>query len=147
MIKIFIRFTLLFHCFEIVGELTVHCRWSVDNRDDAVNGDLRLDFRPIERANQRLRNCQPRSFDNDVVRLRVATQELSNRRSEFLRDGAADAAVGQLHDAAFLAAFDAAPAQNFSVDPQVAEFVDDQGDALPFGILKDVPDHCRLAGA
>ena len=146
MVEIFVRLTLLFHGVQIVGELAVQGCGSVDNRDNSVNGDLRPDFRPIERANQWLRDGKSRSFDDDVVRLRIAVQELSNRRSEFLRDRAADAAVGQLHDAAFLAAFDAAPVQNFSVDPQVAEFIDDQGNPLSFGVFEDVPYHCCFAG-
>ena len=66
---------------------------------------------------------------------------------EIVGDGAADAAVGEFDDVLVAAGFDAAGFQDLAVDADVAEFVDDQREAAAAGVLQQVADHRRLAGA
>jgi len=61
-------------------------------------------------------------------------------------DGAADAAVGGARRFAFLQANAAAPEQ-LAVDADLAELVDDEGEAAAVGVAQQMLDHGRLAGA
>ena len=69
------------------------------------------------------------------------------RGNEIIRHRAADAAVGQFDDAILGAVLDAAALQNIAVDADVAEFVDDHGEAASAGVFKHVTNERRLAGA
>ncbi len=82
-----------------------------------------------------------------MVERRRALQQRLDRRQEIVGDGAAEAAVGELDDVLLGAGFDAAGFEDFAVDPDVAEFVDDQRDAASAGVLQQVADHGGLAGA
>ena len=75
------------------------------------------------------------------------SSRLFERRHEIVGDGAADAAVGQLDDVILRAALDAAALQDLAVDADIAELVDDHGEAAAVGILQHVADQRRLAGA
>ena len=76
-----------------------------------------------------------------------ALEQLRHRRDEIVGDGAADAAIGELDDVVLAAGFGAAALQHVAVDAEIAELVDDERDALAAGILQEVADHRRLAGA
>ena len=60
----------------------------------------------------------------------VARQDLVERRHEIVGDGAADAAIGEFDDVFLRTSVDAAAFQDFAVDADVAELVDDDGEPL-----------------
>ena len=64
-----------------------------------------------------------------MVRWRLAVEEGLDSGQEVVGDSAADAAVGELEDVAVLAAFDAAALEDFGVDADIAELVDDEREA------------------
>ena len=79
-------------CDTAVGE-----RGAVDHHDHAVDGDAALDRRPLEGLHQRLRQRQAGRLDHDVLGA-VARQDAVERRHEFVRHGAAQAAIGEFDD-------------------------------------------------
>src|SRR4029077_18686269 len=89
---------------------------------------------------------EPGSLDHDVLRRSRMIEETPEGGNEIVRHRATDATVGQLHDAVFRAALDAAALQNLAVDADVAEFIDDHRKAAPAGILEYMADERRLAG-
>src|SRR3546814_3864173 len=76
---------------------------------------------PAERLHQRLRQGEPGGLDDDVVGRLGPVQQRRDGRQEVVGDGAADAAVGQFDDVVVGAALVAAAADQFAVDPEVAE--------------------------
>ena len=74
-------------------------------------------------------------FNNDMVGLVLACEQLFHRRDEVISHGAADAAVRQLHDVVLGAGLVAAAFENVAVHAEIAELVDDQRDAFAFGVL------------
>ena len=82
----------------IVGEPPVGDGGRVDHRDHPVDGQPGAKLRPFERLDQRLGQREARGLDDDVLGLGVAREQRCDRRGEVVRDGAADAAVGQLDD-------------------------------------------------
>ena len=119
----------------------------IDDGDDAVDGDLGLDLGPVEGADQRLRQSEAGGLDDDVVRALLALEQLLHGGDELVGDGAADAAVGELDHVLLAAGFVAAAGEDFVVDAEIAELVDDERDALAPGVRKEVPDQRGLAGA
>ena len=69
------------------------------------------------------------------------------RRHEFVGDGAAQAAIGELDDVLLRAGGIAAAFEDFAVDADIAELVDDDGEPAAVGIGQHVADQRRLAGA
>ena len=131
---------------EIVRHAAVGQRRAVDHDHDAVDGDAALDRRPMERLHQRLRQREPRSFDDDVLDA-IARQNGVERRHELVGDRAAQAAVGQLDDVFLRAGGVAAAFEDFAVDADIAELVDDDGKAAALRVGDHVADERRLAGA
>ena len=122
------------------------CR-AVDHGDNAVDGDAVLHGRPLEGLHERLRQSETRGLDQDMVDLRRARQDLVERRHEIVGYGAADAAIGELDDVFLRAGVDAAALEDFAVNADVAELVDDQRQPLALGVFEDMADQRRLAGA
>jgi hypothetical protein len=116
--------------FEIVRDAAVGERRAIDHDDDAVDGDAALDRRPVERLHQRLRQREAGGFDDDVLDAAFGENGIE-RRHELVGDRAAQAAVGELDDVVFRAGFVAAAFEDFAVDADVAEFVDDDGKRRP----------------
>ena len=77
---------------------------------------------------------------------RQAQQPLDGGR-EIVGHRAADAAIGEFDDILFGTGFIAAGAQNVAIHAHVAEFVDDQREAPPPGVLQQMADHGGLARA
>ena len=76
-----------------------------------------------------------------------APQQGLHRGDEIVGNGAADAAIGELDHILFAAGLLAAGREHFLVDAEIAELVDDERDALAFGVAEHVADQRRLAGA
>ena len=100
----------------------------------------------MERLHQRLRQREAGGFDDDVLDA-VARQNGVERRHEFVGDRAAQAAVGQFDDILLRAGVVAAAFEDFAVDADIAELVDDDGEAAALRVGDDVADQRRLAGA
>ncbi len=69
------------------------------------------------------------------------------RRHEFVGHRAAQAAIGQFDDVLLRTGGVAAAFEDFAVDADVAEFVDDDGEAAALRIGEDMADQRRFAGA
>ena len=81
--------------------------------------------------------CSTPSRDKDGV----------ERRHEFVGHRAAQAAIGQFDDVLLRAGGVAAAFEDFAVDADVAELVDDDGEAAALRVAEHVADERRLAGA
>ena len=79
-------------------------------------------------------------------RVRPVEQRVQGR-DEIVGDGAADAAVRQFDDVLLRAACDAAALDEGAVEAEIAELVDENGEAAPAGILEKVAHQGGLAGA
>ncbi len=135
----------------IVGETAVGDRRRVDDGDDAVDGKARAHARPVERLDERLRQREAGCLDDEMIGRGIERQQPFDRGQEVVRDGAADAAIGEFDDGVFRADGVAAAlqrlAEDLAVDADVAELVDDQREAASFGGRQNMADQCRFAGA
>ena len=113
-------------------------RFGIGNGDDAVDGDARTDIGPVKSLQQRLRQGQPRGFDQNMVRARHQRHQRLDRGDEIIGDGAADAAVGQFDDVFLGAVRQGAGAQNLAIHADIAEFVDDHRQPLALRVLQQV---------
>ena len=77
----------------------------------------------------------------------LARQDGVKRRHEFIGHRAAQAAIGELDDILLRAGGVAAAFEDFAVDADVAEFVDDDGQPPALRVGEDVADQRRFAGA
>ncbi len=112
---------------------------------DAVDGDARADRRPVEGAQERLRKRQPRGLDQDVVGARIEGEERLDRGDEVVGDRAADTSVRQFDDVLGGAVGDGAGLQDLAVHSNVAELVDDDGEAATLRRGDQVADQRGLA--
>ncbi len=131
---------------EIVRDAAIGERRAVDHDHDAVDGDAALDRRPMERLHQRFRQSEAGGFDHDVLDAALGENGVE-RRHEFVGDRAAQAAVGEFDDVLLRAGGVAAAFEDFAVDADVAELVDDDGEAAALRVGEHVADQRRLAGA
>ena len=134
------------HRDRVGREQAVGNRSAIHHRDHPVDGDPRAQGRPVYGLDQWLGQRQPAGFDDDMLRGVVAVEQGFHGRDEIVGNRAAQAAVGQLHDVIIRAAFDAAAAQDFTIDPDVAELVDDQRDTAAASVLQPMPDQAGFAG-
>ena len=82
-----------------------------------------------------------------MIRLRLAGEQAHDRGREIVGDRAADAAVGKLDDRVFRASRVRATLDEIAINPDVAEFVDDERKAPPAGVGQKMADQRGLAGA
>ena len=79
---------------------------------------------------------------------RIGTfDEALERGQKIFGHGAADAAIGELDHVIRAARGDAAAQKQLAIDPQLAEFVDDERDAAPCGVGDEMAQQARLSGA
>ena len=76
-----------------------------------------------------------------------AVEQFFHCRDEVIRDGAADAAVGELHHIVFGAGFIAAAFEDIAVHAEIAKFVDNERDAFAVSVLQHVADQGCFACA
>ena len=125
-------------CFGIVGETSGGNGGPIDHGDDAIDGQPRADVGPVERLHQRLRQSEARGLDENMLRRLGPFDQSQHGRNEILGDGAAEAAIRQLDDVLLGAIGEPATPQGLAIDADAAEFIDDDGQALPLGILQHV---------
>ncbi len=77
----------------------------------------------------------------------IASQNGVERRHEFIGDRAAQAAIRQLDDIVFRAGIVAAALEDFAIDANVAELVDDHRKPAALRVGNHVADQRRFAGA
>ncbi len=78
---------------------------------------------------------------------RGAVEQEAHGRQEIVGDGAADAAVAELDHVLLGASFEAAAEKDLAVDAEVAELVDDEGEAAAARPADQMADQAGLAGA
>jgi hypothetical protein len=132
---------------EIGGDMSAGKGCAIDHGDDAIDGDARLYRRPMEGLNQGLRQREAGRFDHDMLDAWLARENQIECGDELVRHRAAQAPVGQLDDILFGAGGVAATFENFAVDADVAEFVDDHRDPSALRVSEQMADQRRLAGA
>ena len=147
MVEVVIRRSLGVHGREVGGENPVARRRAVHHRHHTIDGDAGADVGPVEGADKRLGEGEARSFDHDVIRRLVAFDQHLHRGDEILGHRAADAAIRQLDHVLLGAGLVAAAFQDAAIDAEIAEFIDDQRDALAVRVFQQVADQGRLAGA
>jgi hypothetical protein len=67
-------------------------------------------------------------------------------RHKIIRYRATNAPIRKFDYILLRARFNTAGAENFAINADIAEFVDDQGEATPFRVLKNMADKRRFAG-
>ena len=132
---------------EIIGETSFRNGLAVDDGDDAVDRELGADRRPVERLDQRLRQREPGGLDDDVVGTLLMRQQRLDRRHEIVGDGATQATIGEFDDVLFGAVVDSAGAQNFTVDADVAEFINDERETSVLGVFEHMTNERGLTRA
>ena len=152
MVQIGVGTALRVHRLRVGGELASGGGGHVDDGDDRVHRARIANLGPVEGLHQRFGQGQSGSLDQDVVDLGPALDELAHHRVELFLHRATQAAVGQFIElpralAAVLVATDAAAAQNFAIDAELAELIDDDSDTPAFGVGEDVAQQCGLAAA
>jgi hypothetical protein len=141
-----VGYSLLDQRVQIVRDAAVSERGAIDHDHDAVDRDAVFDRRPMKRLHQRLGQGEAGGLDDDVLDA-VARQNGIERRHELVGDRAAQTAIGELDDVFFRAGGVAAAFENFAVDADIAEFVDDYSEPPALCIGNDMPNERRLAGA
>ena len=82
-----------------------------------------------------------------MLRRRDAVDQRLHGGDEIFSHGAAEAAIGELDDILLRAAFDAAALQDFAIDADAAELIDDDGEPLAACGLEQMADERGFAGA
>ena len=82
-----------------------------------------------------------------MIRLRLASEQRGDRGNEIIGHRAADAAVGKLDDRVFRAGRVRTTPDEIAVDPDIAEFVDDEREPPPAGVGHEMANQRRLARA
>src|ERR1700730_721425 len=108
---------------------------------------MRANGRPIEGLHQGLWQGKARGLDDDMVRERIKREKLLDRGQKIVGDGAADAAIGEFDDFLGAAGEIAAAVQDLRIDADIAEFVNDEGNAAAFGIFQEMANEGRLPRA
>ena len=145
MIQVGVAVALTLDRLGIVGEKTVGHRRAIDQGHHAVHRDSGAHLRPVEGADQRLGHGQARCLNDDVIGRGRPVEQRLNGRQKIIRDGAADASIGQFHHILFRAAFDGAALDDVGINAQVAKFVDDQRQPLAAGVLQQVANGAGFA--
>ncbi len=92
-IEVFVKLALGIHCGNVMGKTAFGNGFAIHHSHNAIDGDLGGNFGPIERADQGLGQGEARCFDDDMIRLVLAREQLFHRGHEIIGDGAADATV------------------------------------------------------
>src|SRR5262245_49008669 len=126
---------------KIGGEAPLGQRSAVDHGDDSVDRDPTLDRRPVKGLDQRLRQCQARRLDHDMLDQGFSRQDRIQRGYEVVGDRAAEATVGQFDDVLWRTRLIAATPENFAVDADVANSFTITANRRPFAWAKT----CRIS--
>ena len=145
MIQRLVRAPLRGNTVLIVCEATIRDRARIDDGDDTIHRYAIAYFWPVESAHERLRQGKSGCLDDDVINLAILFQQCPHRRHEVVRHGAANAAIGEFDNIVLGAGFLAATLQHFSVNSEIAEFVDDKRNSPSIRPGKQIPDQRRLA--
>jgi hypothetical protein len=132
---------------DVGGDAAVRQRGAVHHGNHAIHRNPAADRRPMKRLNQRLRQREAGGLDHDMLHRRPPRQDGVERRHEFVRHGAAQTAIGEFDDVLFRTGCVAATFQDFAIDADVAELVDDHGKPSALGVGEKVADQRGLSGA
>ena len=101
----------------------------IHHRHHRIHPRARAYLRPAESGHKGLRKRQTTGFHHDPIELIRPLEQKFHRGQELLLHGAAEAAIGQLHDApgAFLLRAEAAAGDQVPIDAHLAEFIDQHG--------------------
>ncbi|MNY04682.1 hypothetical protein D3C86_1373720 [compost metagenome] len=119
---------------------------AIHHGHDGIHRHTALDGRPLEGLHQGLRQGKARGLDEDMLHLRLAAQNLFDGGLEIIRHRTADAAIGQFDDVFFRAAFNTAAFQNFAIDTDLAEFIDDDRQPLAVKLFEKTAQQRGFAG-
>ncbi|ERP98182.1 hypothetical protein Q669_23580 [Labrenzia sp. C1B10] len=106
---------------------------------------LRLDARPGEGPNERLRQSQARGFDNNMLRRIVPREQHFHGWQEIVGNGATYAAIGKLNHLFRGAIGISASIYQGTVEAHVPKLIDNEGNAFAIGVGKQIADQRSLA--
>lgn len=132
--------------FHVVRHLPFGKGGTIHDGHNGVHRHAALDRRPLESLHQRLGQGKSRGLDENVLHLRLAAQNLFDGGLEIIRHGAADAAIGQFDDVFFGAAFNAAAFEDFTINANIAKFVDDDRQPLAVEFFEKAAQQRCFAG-
>ncbi|RMQ95667.1 hypothetical protein ALP94_05660 [Pseudomonas savastanoi pv. glycinea] len=117
-----------------------YCR-AVDDGNHRIDGAGVTNFWPLEGLYQWFWQGQTRCFDEDVIQIATTRNQFTHDREELFLHGATKTAVGQLINATnrlFFGATNGALFEDFAVDAQLAELIDDNRNAPTFRVIQHV---------
>lgn len=132
--------------FHVMRHLALCKGGTVHDSHHGIHRYAALDRRPLERLHQGLRQGKARGLDEDMLHLRLAAEDLFNGRLEIIRDRAADAAIGQFDDVFLRAALNAAAFENFAIDADITELIDDDGQSLAIKLFEKTAQQRGFSG-
>ena len=146
MIERLVGFPLGVHLVHIGGKAAIGDRPGIDHGHHAIDRHTLADFRPVECADQRLRQRQPGCLDDDMIGFAVALEQGCHGRHEVVRHRAADAAIGEFDDIVYRTGLLAATFQHLAIDTEIAKLVDDERNAFAVRRLQKIADQSRFTG-
>ena len=138
---------LLLHRCRITDDVTGRQSLAIHHRDDGMNARAGADGWPAEGIDQRSRQRQAAGFHHDPIQLVGVQQQFLQGGQEVVLDGAAEATVGQLHQAALQLVLGAEPTagDQVAIDANLPEFIDQDRQALT-AAEQQVAEQAGLAG-
>ena len=105
---------------------------AVDDGHNGVDAGARPNFRPVEGGHQGLGQGQAAGFNDDAIKAIRLLQQQGHGRQKLVLHGAAETAIGQLHQAPFKLVLwaEATAGNQITVDANLTEFVDQHGQTL-----------------
>ena len=120
--------------------------FGIGQRNYPVDSDPRPNCRPFKGFEQRFGQRQPRGFDQDMIWPRGERHQGFDSGNEIIGHSTTDAPIGQLDDVFGRAVWNGAGFQNFTIDANVAKFIDNHGQTFALGVLHQVANQRGLSG-
>jgi hypothetical protein len=147
MIKLLIGSTLPLKGFKIMRDAATSQRRTIDKRDHPIQHDLCPDVGPAKGLHKRLRQSEAGCFDDDMIRWRILRQQRLDAWQEIIGDRTADTPIRQLDYVIDTAAVSAAFRKHRPIHPDIAKFIDDQGQPFAIRLRDDVTDQGGFTGS
>ena len=140
MIQTVVRQTLRIHTRHIWRKTPRRNSLGIRQSDHPINRDPASDRRPVKGLQQRFRQCQSRSFDQNVIRQRVQRHQGFDRRNKVIGYSAANTTVRQFYDVFRRAIRDGAAFQNLTIHTHITKLIDDHRQTAAFGRFDQMAD-------
>jgi hypothetical protein len=147
MIKCVIGLTLRCKRLEIVGHTAFRKRCTVHHSNNRIDRYPAFDRWPLESLDQGFGKRKAGCLDEDMLNAWLTAQNLLDGGHKIIGHGAAYAAIRQFYDVFLRAAFNAAPPEDFTIYPDIAELIDDDGKTFAIQSFEQAAQKCGFPGA